>query len=181
MADDSPAAGPSIRTVPEGDDRERLMCPDCGFVHYENPKIVVGAVVRWADRLLLCRRAIQPRRGFWTIPAGYLELGETTEAGARREAMEEACARIEIDALLAVYNIPRISQVQLIYRARLADPDVGPGPESEEVALLRWDEIPWDDLAFPSVRWALTQDNALGATDVFAPHGNPPGETGNIW
>jgi len=181
MTDDRTPTGPSVRTVPEGDDRERLICPDCGFIQYENPKIVVGSVVRWDDRYLLCRRAIEPRKGFWTMPAGYLELGETTEAGARREAMEEACAHIELRGLLAVYNVARISQVQLIYRARLLDPDVEPGPESLDVALVRWEDIPWGDLAFPSVRWALTQDREVGDADTFAPFGNPPGETGNMW
>ena len=100
-------AGPSVRTVPEGDDHERLVCPDCGFISYENPKVVVGSVCTWEERILLCRRAIDPRSGYWTLPAGYLELNETTEAGAAREAWEEARAEIEIDTLLAVYNIPR--------------------------------------------------------------------------
>ena len=103
----------------------------------------------WEDRILLCRRAIEPRSGFWTLPAGYLELNETTEAGAAREAWEEARAKIEIDTLLAVYNIPRISQIQLIYRARLTTDDVAAGPESEEVGLYAWGDIPWDDLCLP--------------------------------
>jgi ADP-ribose pyrophosphatase YjhB (NUDIX family) len=102
-------AGPTVRKVPDGDNRERLVCPDCGFVNYENPKIVVGSVCRWDERILLCRRAIDPRKGFWTLPAGYLEVHESTEAGARREAWEEALASIDIEALLAVYNIPRLS------------------------------------------------------------------------
>ena len=147
--------GPSLRTVPHGDTRERTVCPDCGFIVYENPKIVVGAVVVDGDRFLLCRRAIEPRRGYWTLPAGYLEVNESTMAGAAREAFEEACARISIEGLLAVYDIPRISQVQVIYRARLAEPGFGPGPESLEVRFFGWDEIPWDDLAFPSVHWSL--------------------------
>ncbi|NBC31445.1 MAG: NUDIX domain-containing protein [Alphaproteobacteria bacterium] len=148
-------SGPSVRAVPEGDDRPRLTCPDCGYIAYENPKIIVGSVCSWEDRLLLCRRAIEPRLGFWTLPAGFLELNETTEDGAAREAWEEARARIAIDGVLAVYNIPRISQVQIIYRARLLDPAVAAGPESAEVGLFRWDEVPWDDLAFPSVHWSL--------------------------
>jgi len=147
--------GPSLRTVPEGDTRERIVCPDCGFIAYENPKVVVGAVVVSEDRFLLFRRAIEPRRGYWTLPAGYLEVNESTMDGATREAFEEACARIAIDGLLAVYDIPRISQVQVIYRARLAEPGFEPGPESLEVRLFAWDEIPWDNLAFPSVRWSL--------------------------
>jgi len=116
---------------------------------------VVGSVCEWSDRLLLCRRSIEPRSGFWTIPAGYLELNETTEAGACREAWEEARARIEIDALLAVYNVPHISQVQIMYRARLLNPEVEAADETSEVRLFSWEEIPWGDLAFPSVEWAL--------------------------
>ncbi len=133
--------------MPEGDDRERLVCRDCGFIHYENPKVVVGTVATWQGRFLICRRDIDPRRGFWTIPAGYLELGETTAEGALREAWEEARARLEIDALLAVYNIPRISQVQLIYCGRLSTPEVAAGPETQEVGLFDWAEIPWDRIA----------------------------------
>ncbi len=172
------------RAVPRGDDRERLVCADCGFVAYENPKIVVGAVATVERpeglRILMCRRAIEPRRGFWTLPAGYLELGEDPASGARREAWEEARARLEIDQLLAVYAIPRISQVQLIYRARLADPAVSAGPESAEVALLAWDEIPWGEIAFPSVIWALEHWRETRHQPAFAPKGNPPGETGKM-
>ena len=146
--------GPRVLKIPEGDNRLRKTCPECGFIEYENPKIVVGSVVTEGERILLCRRAINPRKGFWTLPAGYLELHETTEAGARREAEEEAGAKIEIDGVLAVYSIPRISQVQIIFRARLASAFAA-GPESLEVALFAWDEIPWDDIAFPSVHWAL--------------------------
>ncbi|MGE0748481.1 MAG: NUDIX domain-containing protein [Rhodospirillales bacterium] len=175
-----PRPGPSVRTVPDGDTHERLVCPDCGFISYDNPKIVVGAVVTWEDRVLLCRRAIQPRKGFWTLPAGYLELHETSQAGAAREAWEEARARIEIDALLAVYNIPRLSQVQLIYRARLAVPAFAAGPESVEVGLFAWDEIPWADIAFPSVRWALDHHQRVRGENSFAPFANPPGEFGDM-
>ncbi len=151
----SSSRGPSLKTVPEGDTRERMVCPDCGFIAYENPKVVVGSVVVSGDRFLLCRRAIEPRRGYWTLPAGYLEVNESTMSGAAREALEEAGAEIAIEGLLAVYDIPRISQVQVIYRARLAEPSVEAGPESLEVRLFAWEEIPWDDLAFPSVRWSL--------------------------
>lgn len=177
MSDDSPAPtkGPRIRIIPPGEDRERLVCPECNYIAYENPKIVVGAVVTdAAGRILLCRRAIEPRRGYWTLPAGYMELGETTEQGAAREAFEEAGARITIDALLAVYNIPRISQVQLIYRATLADPAIEAGPESLEVAMFDWDDIPWHDLAFPSVPWALEQYRARIGQVAFPPATNPP-------
>jgi ADP-ribose pyrophosphatase YjhB (NUDIX family) len=129
--------------------------------------------------VLLCRRAIPPRKGFWTLPAGYLELNESALDGARREAWEEARATIAIDALLAVYNIPRISQVQLIWRARLASETFEPGPESLEVKLFGWDELPWDALAFPSVRWALGHARDVGDAAIFATRGNPPGETGD--
>ena len=116
---------------------------------------MVGSVCRWEGKILLCRRAINPRNGFWTLPAGYMELNETSLEGAQREAWEEARASIEIERLLAVYNIPRLSQVQLIYVARLLSPAVEAGPESAEVGLFDWATIPWPDLAFPSVRWAL--------------------------
>lgn len=167
------------RQVPPGDDRARLICDACGHVQYENPKVVVGSVVRWQGRILMARRAIPPRTGFWTLPAGYLELGETPEAGAMREAWEEARARIALDALLGVYAIPRISQVQLIFRGALLDPEVSAGPESQEVALYTWDDIPWDDIAFPSVRWALTHAREVGDAVGFAPRNNPPGEFGD--
>jgi ADP-ribose pyrophosphatase YjhB (NUDIX family) len=168
------ARGPTLLAVPEGDNRPRKTCPDCGYIAYENPKVVVGSVCRWEDRILLCRRAIEPRRGYWTLPAGYLELNESTAEGARREAFEEAGARILIDDILAVYNIPRISQVQVIYDARLADPDVEAGEESLEVALFRWDEIPWADLAFPSVHWALRHWRDARDTGERAARSNPP-------
>lgn len=171
--------GSFIRRVPEGDDRSRLVCTDCGFINYENPKVVVGSVCGWEDRILLCRRAIQPRAGFWTLPAGYLELQETTDEGAIREAWEEARARIEIEGVLGVYSIPRLSQVQVIYRARLISPDIAAGPESAEVGLFRWDEIPWDDIAFPSVRWALSHYDEVRGHTAFHARGNPVGELGN--
>ena len=157
------------RRTPAEDDRERLVCERCGFVNYENPKIVVGSVATWEDRILLCRRAIDPRDGYWTLPAGYLELNESPEAGALREAWEEARGRIEIDQLLATYAITRISQVQLIYRARLTGPEIAAGPESREVGLFSWEEIPWNQLAFPSVRWALAHFRETADQAVFAP------------
>jgi ADP-ribose pyrophosphatase YjhB (NUDIX family) len=144
-----------IRRVPQGDDRERLMCPDCGHVAYENPKVVVGSVVAEDGTVLLCRRAIEPRIGFWTIPAGYLEMGETAEQGARREAWEEARARITLDGILAVYSLAQLGQVQVIFRARFAEPGFEAGPESLDVRRFAWAGIPWEELAFPSVAWAL--------------------------
>jgi ADP-ribose pyrophosphatase YjhB (NUDIX family) len=174
MTDPSPVRGPSQRAVPEGDDRERLVCVECGFVLYDNPKIVVGSIARWGDRILLCRRAINPRRGYWTLPAGCLELNESTGAGAEREAWEEARAKIAIEGLLAIYDIPRISQVQLIYRARLVDENIAAGPESLEVGLFGWDEIPWDEIAFPSARWALGHEREVQASGDLTPRTNPP-------
>jgi ADP-ribose pyrophosphatase YjhB (NUDIX family) len=183
-----PSCGTEVeRKVPAGDDRLRHVCPGCGEVHYHNPKIVVGSVCTLGDRLLLCRRAIEPRRGFWTIPAGYLELGESAEAGALREAWEEARARIALEGLMAVYSVERIGQVQLLYRARLLDAAVAAGPESLEVRLLGWAEIPWADLAFPTVRWILEHAGALrGQEGPLVTVGNPgdrqpeavPGEAG---
>ncbi len=163
-----------VRRVPEGEDRERLTCADCGFVAYENPKVVTGSVVVHDGRILLCRRAIEPRRGFWTIPAGYMELGETVEEAARREAREEACADIAIEGVLALYSIARIGQVQVLFRAHLATPGFAAGEESLEVRLFHWDEIPWDGLAFPSVHWVLHAWREAGAGPLGAPRTNPP-------
>jgi ADP-ribose pyrophosphatase YjhB (NUDIX family) len=168
-----------IRQIPDGDNLERDVCADCGFVAYQNPKIVVGSVVTAEDgRILLCRRAIEPRHGFWTLPAGYMELGETLEEGARREAFEEAQARIEIDGMLAVFSVSRIGQVQVMFQARLLPqgeaPMFGAGEESLEVALFTWDRIPWDELAFPTVRWALNAWKALDGGVAGVPAGNPP-------
>ena len=171
--------GTFVRRVPEGDNRERLVCGDCGHIQYENPKVVVGSVCRWEDRILLCRRAINPRKGFWTLPAGYLELQETTADGALREAWEEARAQIEIEGVLAVYTITRLSQVQVIYHARLISPDVSAGPESAEVGLFKWEEIPWPEIAFPSVRWALSHYREAIDRGEFTARCNPAGEVGD--
>lgn len=168
------------RQIPAGDTHERDVCSTCGFINYVNPKVVTGAIVRHDGKLLLCRRAIEPQTGFWTLPAGFMELGETAEQAAMREAREEANAEIVIDRLLAVYTIPRIAQVQIMYLARLARPDISAGPESLEVKLAGWDEIPWADLAFPSVRWALEQYRSVEGLSDFPAFANPPGEFGGI-
>jgi ADP-ribose pyrophosphatase YjhB (NUDIX family) len=160
--------------IPPGDDKERRVCQKCDFVDYQNPKIVAGSVVLKDDKILLCKRAIEPRKGFWTLPAGFMELGESVEEAAQREAQEEALANIEIDRLLAVYSVPRIGQVQVMFRARLLG-DYGVGPESEEVKLVDWKDIPWSELAFPTVVWALTHYAETRHQDVFAPFANPPG------
>ena len=173
MTNDSTVIPSFKRAIPPGDNMEREVCVRCGFVDYQNPKIVVGSVVTHGEKILLCKRAIEPRKGFWTLPAGYLELNESAEAGAAREAFEEACAKIEIERLLAVYSIPRISQVQLMFRATLKQPEIAAGPESEAVGLYEWDDIPWDEIAFPSVYWALRHYRETKDRKDFAPFSNP--------
>lgn len=160
--------------VPDGDNRPREVCDSCGYVAYSNPKIVVGSVLVEGRSVLLCRRAIEPRRGFWTLPAGYLEHGETLEEGAAREALEEANAAIRADGVLALYSISRIGQVQVIFRARFDGPArFAAGAESLDVRLFAWDEIPWDELAFPSVRWALHAWYDAGDAALGPPAQNP--------
>lgn len=141
--------------IPQGDTLPRFVCDVCDTVHYQNPKIVAGCIVHWQDKILLCKRAIEPRYGLWTIPAGFMELGETSNEAAARETLEEACAVAEIDNLFAVYNIPHVSQVYIIFLAHLNAPEYSPGEESLETELFSEDEIPWDELAFPVVRSAL--------------------------
>ena len=142
--------------IPPDDHRDRHVCPVCGAIHYLNPKLIVGAIPEWTDgRILLCRRAIEPRHGLWTLPAGFMENGETTLEGAARETLEEANARVEIGDLYSIYNIPHISQVQMLFRARLLDLDFSPGAESLEVKLFEEHEIPWGELAFRPVKYTL--------------------------
>jgi ADP-ribose pyrophosphatase YjhB (NUDIX family) len=162
-------AGPSVETVPEGDNRTRLVCPDCGYIEYANPKIVVGAVCTWKYEILLCRRAIEPRLGKWTIPAGFMELGESTAEGAAREVWEEARARVTVEALVGIYDIPRISQVHVIFRAPMVSSEFAPGEESLAVELFAWNAIPWEELAFPSVRWALERYSDGGPPAIHSP------------
>ncbi|MBV1887053.1 MAG: NUDIX hydrolase [Parvibaculaceae bacterium] len=159
--------------VPEGDEMSRAVCDHCDFVHYVNPKIVVGSVVSHKGKILLCKRAIEPRRGYWTLPAGFMEQKETTQDGAKREALEEANAHIRIGDMLALYNITHISQVQIMYRAELVVPEISPGIESLEVGLFAWEDIPWQDLAFPSVIWALNQYKSVIGQTGFVPFTNP--------
>ncbi len=139
------------RLVPEGDTLLRDVCAACGTIHYQNPKVVVGCLPEFEDRVLLCRRAIEPRKGLWTLPAGFLENGETLESGALRETLEEAGARVAVAALYAVISLPHISQVYMMFRARLLDLDFGPGPESLEARLFEEREIPWELLAFRTI------------------------------
>ena len=141
--------------VPSDDDRPRHICDACGYIHYQNPKVVNGAIIEWQNRILLCKRAIEPRHGYWTLPAGFMENGETTYQGAARETWEEARANIEIEGLYLAANLPHINQVYMLFKARLLDTDFGPGPESLEVALFDEEDIPWDDLAFPVIKKGL--------------------------
>ena len=135
--------------IPDGDNRQRHVCRHCGTIQYQNPKIVAGCIPVWEDRILICKRAIEPRRGYWTIPAGYMELGETVEEGSARETWEEACAEIRDQQLYQIYNLTEIGQVYMIFRGQLLAPDkFGVGVESLEVKLVEEEEIPWDDLAF---------------------------------
>jgi ADP-ribose pyrophosphatase YjhB (NUDIX family) len=163
------------RRVPDGDEVSRQICDHCSHVVYENPKIVVGSVVLQDGKVLLCRRAIEPRKGYWTVPAGYMELGETPEEGAIREAREEANATLILGGLLAIYTIKHLSQVQMIYRATLASPEFSAGPESLDVQLFGFHEIPWDDIAFPTVHWMLADIRKFLAGDTSTPFGNPLG------
>jgi len=146
---------PVTLRVPEGDHRPRHVCTGCGAVHYQNPKIVAGCVPEHEGRILLCRRAIEPRHGFWTIPAGFMENGETTQDAARRESVEEALAEVEIGSLLAVVHVLHADQVHVMFRARLPKPEFGAGAESLEVMLCEEADIPWQDIAFRSVDYAL--------------------------
>ena len=156
--------------TPADDNRERATCTVCGTVHYENPLSVVGTVPVWRDQVLLCRRAIEPRYGLWTLPAGFLELGETLEEGALRETAEEAGARVTLQGLFSLLNVVRVGQVHLFYRAELHDTEFRPGSESLEVALLQEHEIPWEELAFRTVRATLRRYFADRARAQFGLH-----------
>jgi len=151
----SNCAQPVALRQPEGDHLPRYVCDACGMVHYQNPKLVVGCVPEYDGRILLCKRAIEPRLGYWTIPAGFMENGETTQDGARRESFEEALAEVEIGSLLAVVHVLHADQVHVMFRARLLEPRFGPSPESLEVQLYDEAHVPWRDIAFRSVDFAL--------------------------
>ncbi|MDM8545162.1 NUDIX hydrolase [Candidatus Venteria ishoeyi] len=141
--------------IPAGDNMPRIVCSQCGSIHYQNPKIVAGCLVTWQDQVLLCRRAIEPRYGLWTMPAGFMENNESIEEAACRETFEEAQARVTLDGLYGFYSIPRISHVYVLFRGHLDKQEFGPGSESLEVKLFSEAEIPWDDLAFNAVRVTL--------------------------
>lgn len=165
------------KKIPHDDSFERDVCNHCGLINYQNPKIIAGVVAtiqhEGEEKILMCKRAIEPRKGFWTLPAGFMEKGETVAQGAAREANEEACAKVEPDALIGVYNVERIAQVQMFYRGTLLSPDIAPGPESEEVALMTWEDIPWSELAFPAVYYALQHWHQTKNEEVFAPFSEP--------
>lgn len=137
--------------VPPGDNLPRYICPSCAVIHYENPKMVVGCIPEWENGILLCRRAIEPRHGLWTVPAGFMENGETTADGAMRETLEEANAKVEILGLYALFNIPHINQVYMLFRARLLDLDFSAGAETLETRLFEEEQVPWDQIAFVTV------------------------------
>ncbi len=141
--------------MPDEDNRERAVCPACQTIHYENPLNVVGTVPVWGEQVLLCKRAIEPRHGFWTLPAGFMELGETVADGAIRETVEEAGAHIELQELFTVMNVVPVGQVHLFYLARMTDDSLDPGPETLEARLFHEHEVPWDQIAFRTVRETL--------------------------
>lgn len=155
----SECAHPVSLQIPPDDNRPRFVCGNCGAIHYQNPKLVVGSIPVWQRdgelRVLLCRRAIEPRHGYWTLPAGFMENAETTTDAAIRETEEEAGAHIKLGALFSLINVPHVHQVHLFYLAELLDLDYAAGTESLEVAMFREDEIPWDDIAFPTIEYTL--------------------------
>ena len=160
---------PVRHAIPPGDTIDRYICDSCGIIHYQNPAMIVGCLPTWEDRVLLCRRSIEPRLGKWTLPSGFMENGETVEAGAIREAREEACADVTVQRLHTVYSIAHINQVYLLFLAALNNLDFKAGEESSEVRLFREDEIAWDDIAFHAVRFSLRRyfsDRRSGNTVV---------------
>ena len=165
-----PACGSHVQyRIPPDDNRERAVCPACSRIHYENPLNVVGTLPVWNDQVLLCLRNIEPRRGFWTLPAGFMELGETTSQGALRETHEEAGAHIELVQLFSVMNVRQVGQVHLYYLAKLTDTHVDPGPETIEARLFTEAEVPWDQIAFRTVRETLKryfEDRKRGHFDL---------------
>jgi len=166
----SNCAAPVVKRVPPGDSVPRWVCDSCGEIHYQNPLLVVGAIPEWEGRLLLCRRAIEPRYGYWTLPAGFMENDETAGQAALRETLEEAGARIELLAAYSLISVPYVNQVHLFYRARLLDLEFKPGAESLEVALFEEDKMPWKDIAFRTVGLTLRHWFADRKTGAFGFH-----------
>lgn len=167
----SDCAQPVSRKIPEGDDKERYVCDDCGSIHYQNPRIITGCLPIIGTQVLLCKRAIEPRLGYWTLPAGFMENGETTEAGAVRETWEEAHAHVEPRSLYTLFNLPHISQVYMFYLADMPKPEYSSGIESLEVELFEEADIPWDELAFPVIRETLKryfEDRKTGEFPLYS-------------
>ena len=156
--------------VPEGDQLPRHLCPSCGHIQYFNPRVIVGCIPEWEDgRVLMCKRNIEPRFGLWTFPAGFMELGETTAQGAARETREESEADVEVGQMLAVINVPYVSQVYIVHHGRMRSPHHAPTPESSQTRLMTEAEIPWDEIAFPTVHHSLRfyfADRARGRFEV---------------
>ena len=165
----SHCGNPVERRVPAGDNRERFVCAHCEAVHYQNPKIVAGCLAEWNGRILMCRRAIEPRAGLWTLPAGFMENDETTSEAAARETLEEANARVDLTDLYTVFSLPHVNQVYMVFRGRLLDLDFRPGEESLEVSLFDETEIPWREIAFETIRHTLRfyfEDRRNGRFDL---------------
>ena len=165
-------------SIPENDNRPRFICIDCSYIHYLNPKIVVGCIPAYEDKVLICKRSIAPRKGFWTIPCGFMENAETAEEGAQRETLEEANARVKIKSLHTVYSLPHINQVYLLFLSELQDLDFSAADETEEVKLVNEDELPFDRLAFTSINFALKnyfEDRRLNRSMVHI--GSLPADT----
>ena len=158
-----------IEKIPAGDNRPRFVCDDCDTIHYQNPRIIAGCLPIYDDKVLLCKRAIEPRYGLWTLPAGFMENGETSEEAAIRETWEEALARVNVHGIYTLFNLPHINQVYMIFRADLLDLDFGAGEESLEVELFEESTIPWTELAFPVMKKTLEfffLDRQKGSYDV---------------
>jgi ADP-ribose pyrophosphatase YjhB (NUDIX family) len=173
----SHCGAPVALKIPPGDNLPRYVCDGCGAIHYQNPRMVIGSIPEWDGRILLCRRAIQPRAGLWTLPAGFRENGETTAQAAERETAEEAKARVELGALFSMLSVPHVNQVHLFYRARLLDRNFGPGEESLEVALFDEADVPWQDIAFRTTSTTLQHyfaDRKRGAFDLHCGEITPP-------
>ena len=167
----SNCGSPVMKRVPPGDSLPRWVCDHCGEIHYQNPRLVVGSIPAHEGKVLLCRRAIEPRYGYWTLPAGFMENDETTAQGALRETLEEAGARIELDAPFSMISVPRVNQVHLFYRARVLELGFKPGEETLEVALWEESNIPWPEIAFRTVGLTLKHwfaDRGSGAFDFHA-------------
>ena len=163
----SSCGNPLAEKVPRNDDRRRHVCSDCGTVHYQNPKIVTGCLPVWENSVLLCRRAIEPRRGYWTVPAGFMELDETVQQGAIRETWEEARARVSNIDLYRVFDVPYISQIYMFYRCDLDNGEHAAGPESLETGLYDESDVPWDEIAFPVISQTLREFFSDAAAGQF--------------